>query len=334
MKFIAITLNGLEGITNNEIKEVLKAKIIKADKGKVVFDTDKENFKELRSAERVLSYLGEFKFKDFEDFGKKIESIDFSKVEDKFKIECKRVGEHDFNSVDISKIIGSYINKKYGKGGVFKDFKQIVYISIFEDYCYIGIDLTGKLSRRDYRIKVHASSINANLAYSMIRLSNFKDKEILLDPFCGDGVICIEAALLKKGKVFGIDKRDGYIRSCRINSKIAKADVDFSINNIEWLDTRFKKNEVDKVVSSVPYHTKRLEKEYVSNVYREFFNHLNYVLKKKGLVVLLCRYEEPLVSDAKDYGFILKDKIEVKFKGYSEFIFVFEKDLNNNVKEQ
>lgn len=326
MTYLGITLNGLDDVASEEIKDVVNGKIISKDRGKIIFSSKKNNFKNLRGVERVLRLIKEFNFNNLGEFEENIKDLNFSPVKGTFRVDCKRIGEHNFNSVDVGRVIGDVIFEKFNKKVDFKQPKNIVYVDIFNDKCFIGIDLTGKLSKRDYRIKVHASSINACLAYCMLRLSNLKANEVLLDPFCGDGIICIEAGFYKKCKVIGADKRAGYLRSCRINSKIAKVNSEF----IEYslLDDKIKKKGVDKVVSNVPCPTKRIGSGQAERIYKELFDKLNKFLKANGICVFLCNSTEQLVNNAKDYDFKLIDKIEIKFKDRNQYILRFGKGLN------
>ena len=326
MTYLGITLNGLENFASEEIKEVVNGKIISKDKGKVIFSSKKNNFKDLRSVERVLRLIKEFNFNNIGEFEDNIKDLDFSSAKDTFRIDCNRVGEHEFNSVDVGRIIGDIIFEKFKKKVDFKQPGDIVYVDILNDRCFIGIDLTGRLSKRDYRIKVHASSINACLAYCMLRLSNLKDNEVLLDPFCGDGIICIEAGFYKKCRVIGADKREGYLKSCRINAKIAKVNGEFV--NYNLLDDKINEGEVDKVVSNVPCPTRRIGESQVERIYKELFSRLSKLLKKNGVCIFLCSSTEQLIDNAKKYDFRLIDKIEIKFKDRNQYILRFEKDLN------
>ena len=43
----------------------------------------------------------------------------------------------------------------------------------------------------------HSASINESLAAGLIYLSNWNKKDYLVDPMCGSGTICSEAALIK-----------------------------------------------------------------------------------------------------------------------------------------
>ena len=326
MTYLGITLNGLENVASEEIKEVVNGKIISQDRGKIIFSSKKNNFKDLRGIDRVLSLIKEFNFNNIKEFEANIKDLDFSSVKDTFRVDCHRVGEHDFNSVDVARIIGEVIFEKFGKKVDFKQPRSIIYVDILDGKCFIGIDLTGRLSKRDYRIKVHSSSINACLAYCMLRLSNLKDNEVLLDPFCGDGVICIEAGFYKKCRVIGVDKREGYLRSCRINAKIAKVNSEFI--NYNLLDDNINEGEVDKVISNVPCPTKRIRNDQVERIYKELLDRLNKLLKNNGMCVFLCSSIEQLVDNAKRYNFRLIEKIELKFKDRNQYILLLEKGLN------
>jgi len=320
---LAITLNGLENVAADEIKETLKAKIIKKGKGKVVFETKKNNFNDLRSVDRILELLKEFNFKDIEELEENLKDIDFSLIKNTFRVDCNRIGEHDFNSQDIGKSIGEILFEKYKRKIDFKNPETIIYVDILDNHCFIGIDLTGKLCKRDYRFKVHSSSINACLAYSLVRLSDLKDNEVLLDLFCGDGIICIEAGFYKKARIIGVDNREGYLKSCRINAKIANKEVQFL--NKGLLESKIKGKEIDKVVSNVPSHTKRIGEGLVNSIYTTLFDRLNKILKDKGKCVFLTYSEKLLKNIAEEKGFKLVDEIEVKFKDRSQYILILEK---------
>jgi len=320
---LAITLNGLESIASDEIKEVLKAKIIKKDKGRIIFETKKNSFKDLRSIDRVLDLLKEFNFDHIEEFEENLKGIDFNLVKSTFRVDCNRIGDHDFNSQDISRSIGEILFEGYNKKIDFKNPETIIYVDILDNNCFIGIDLTGKLCKRGYRFKVHSSSINACLAYSLVRLSGLKDNEVLLDSFCGDGVVCIEAGFYKKARIIGVDNREGYLKSCRINSKIAKKEIEFL--NTGLLESKIKGKEIDKVVSNVPSHTKRRAEGLVNSIYSALFDRLNKILKENGKCVFLTYSKDLLKNIADEKGYRLIDEIEVKFKDRSQYILILEK---------
>lgn len=63
----------------------------------------------------------------------------------------------------------------------------------------ISIDLAGEpMHRRGYRKQHGAAPLRESRAAALLRMSGFKEKsfEYLIDPFCGTGTICIEAAMM------------------------------------------------------------------------------------------------------------------------------------------
>jgi tRNA (guanine10-N2)-dimethyltransferase len=77
--------------------------------------------------------------------------------------------------------------------------------------------------KRDSRVGM----LPPKLAQTMVNLANPSDKDIVLDPFCGTGVILQEAILMGFG-VYGTD--------------LEQRMIDFTAQNLRWLITDFAKN--------------------------------------------------------------------------------------------
>ncbi len=75
-----------------------------------------------------------------------------------------------------------------------------------------------QIEERDMKkpIRRNELSISPRLAKILINLSEVKDEEVILDPFCGIGVI-LEEALLQKIKAVGIDKDKKAVEDARKN---------------------------------------------------------------------------------------------------------------------
>lgn len=265
--FICITINGVEDISAKEVKG---KKILEK---RVLF---KKELKDYKSIDIVYKLIDKFEFSNFEDLIEKLIEIKF-KIKDSFKVECNREGVHNFKSVDVQKEINEFLIKK-GYKLDYKNAKTVIYIDIFDNNCLVGYLIKGNLHKRFYRIKINNQSINACLAYILLKLSNYKKNDILVDPFCKDGVICIEAALLRGKKIYGFDENKNSIRNARINAQLAKVKINFSICGIDWLSTKFKKNSV-KIITNL-FICNRNEQEY-SKILPEFFNQVYYVLKDR-----------------------------------------------------
>ncbi len=280
----------------------------------------------------------------------------------KIKLECERNGEHDFNSVDLVTETSELLRLEEYKTGS-KEYDLQIYIYIYKNNATIGIDFSGRdLSKRDYRVFTTASSIKGSLACALLKLSGYKPGEKILDPYCESGVIPIEAAIYASKKsvnyykkefeflkinselsnifeeedskekkkikeIYCYDKNLKNINSSKKNAKIAGMDknINFSKTDIEWLDTKFDKETVDKVITKIPSESKRQGEKIITKLYEELFYQIDYILKKKG-VAIICVMKDELAKKIAEKKH-LKLKRETSFySGKQEYkVLIFNK---------
>lgn len=343
MKGLAITLRGIEDIAINEIKEILKIKAEKITDGRIVFDIKKEG--ELakliylsRSIIKVLLLYDYFEFKTKEEIYSRIKKIKFGFLKDSFAVKCSRTGEHVFSSQELEPEIGSIILEQKKLKVDLTNPTTTVYLDIIGNMCFVGIDFSGELlSKRDYKVKTLNITLNSCLAFSLVKIAEWNEKEELLDPFCGSGEILIEAALFaldisphyyrkdkfpflklikfsfvkldktkkKKLKLYGFDKQLHNTQSCNINSKIAKVnkEIKFARYDLDWIDTKLNENSIDKIITQIPAPSKLLSEKDAEKIYREFFNQLNFILKKSGSITIITTKPELFISIAQKNNF-------------------------------
>ena len=306
MKAISTTIQGLEEVTIKEIKEILKVKAKVLKFTKVEFTTEEiDKFNKLtRSSLNTYQLIDKLKFKDIEDIENKIKKIDID-IKNSFVVRCHRVGTHKFNSLDIERRIGEIVYKKYKKRVEFENPETIVYIDIFNNYCFIG--LNPSTFKRNYKLRTNFLTLNSSLAYDLVRMVDYKINENLLIPFCSSGEIAIEACLFisktklnekpktkEKLKIITVGEN---IKNGVINSKIAGVYNLIKIKRLEmdWLDTEFKKNSIDKIIMYIPK----------KDDYSELFKQMKYILKKDGRICILS------TNKIKAEGFKVTKKIEI-----------------------
>lgn len=126
----------------------------------------------------------------------------------------------------------------------------------------------------------------------------------------------------KKLKIYNIDSSMKYLSYAKKNSKIAGIDkkISFSRMNIEWLDTKFKKGEIDKIATMMP----SLRTEEINKLYNEFFYQAEFILNKKGKIALIGN--KPFVKKySEKHKFRISDEKSI-FSGKKEYeIFVLNK---------
>ncbi len=323
MEVLVSCLKGIEDVCIKEIRELTKKKAVKVCDGRVKVGCDESSLKKLsenlRSGLRVAKLLGEFKLKSIVDMADKA-----SKFSKEFiapiSVRCSRQGNHDFKSNDIEKAVGEVLHNAGLKVDL-ENPKTKILIDIVNDEFFICILIAENLNKREYRIRSTGQSINATICYALVRLSGWKKEKVIMDPFSRDGTIAIEAAAFKFSLPLKFDKpisaKDQVIHcfdpllknvnNSETNSKLAGVNkaIRFSRYDIEWLDTRFGKGEVDYIVAVLPNYSGDRQKD-AEKQYKDLFYQAEFILAKNGQMALL--------SQTDIMGFIGKFKIESERK--------------------
>jgi len=83
-----------------------------------------------------------------------------------------------------------------------------VVVSLFQDSAQIYLDSSGdSLHKRGYRKRAGEAPISETLAAGILKLSGWNGETPLLDPMCGSGTFCIEAALLATNTAPGLFRK-------------------------------------------------------------------------------------------------------------------------------
>lgn len=202
------TLLGTESIVANEIRR-LGYETTQVVDGRVTFKGDeyaicRTNIN-LRSAERVMILLSEFKATSFEMLFDGVAQIpweNFIAKTDAFPVNGYSIKSKLYSVPDCQAIIKKSVVKRLGaKYGIewFDENGAVLPIrfSIMKDNVSVFLDTSGvSLYKRGYREKGVAAPLRETLAYTMIDISRWRGDRPFLDPFCGSGTVAIEAALL------------------------------------------------------------------------------------------------------------------------------------------
>ena len=219
IKLIAPCHFGLESVLKREILD-LGYDIDSVTDGRVTFLGDYEAVCYsnifLRTAERVLLFVGEFKAESFEDLFQGTMGIPWEEYipkDGKFwvtkaaSVRSKLFSPSDIQSV-MKKAMVERLKRSYGISWFEEtgaEFPLRVFIK--DDVVTIGMDTTGvSLHKRGYRKLTAKAPIAENLAAALIMLTPWKKDRILVDPFCGSGTIPIESALMAANIAPGMNR--------------------------------------------------------------------------------------------------------------------------------
>ena len=120
------------------------------------------------------------------------------------------------STIDSKKYTQSIVNKAILKKLVWENKQRFsdpnlrpinILVQIIENKCSIFVNTSGdSLHNRWYRLHTWDAPLKENLAASLLRLCNWHYKTPLLDPMCGSGTICIEAAMIARNIAPGLKR--------------------------------------------------------------------------------------------------------------------------------
>lgn len=313
-QLIATAAAGLEAVVGREIRELgIECQV---ENGRVRFEGDIESIIQtnlwLRSADRIKIIVGMFPAKTFEELFQGVFALDWENylpLGAKFpisKAKCVKSKLHNEPSVQAisKKAIVKKLQKYYARpegvplmenGPEFK-----IEVSILKDMATIMIDTTGSsLFKRGYRIDKGGAPIKENMAAAILLLSNWYPDKPLIDPTCGSGTFCIEAALIGKNIAPGLYRSFAFedwtwvekdqVQKARAEARAQmKQDVQLDISGSD-LDARMieiAKNNAEEagVVDSILFKQMRLQDLHTDKI--------------NGVIISNPPYGERLLDDS------------------------------------
>ena len=211
-KMIAKTFYGFEEILSEELLKLGAQKIIKGNRN-VSFYGDKgfmyKSNISLRTALKIIKPIKEFKFKDIDEYYKKIYEIkweDYLDFNSSFLINSvvfnsKIFNNSKFTSLKAKDAIVDRFRNKFKNRPSINSFNPELKIEIHvnRNFCTISLDSSGEsLHKRGYKKYNSAAPLNEVLAAGIILMSAWDKKSDLLDSMCGTGTFLIEAAMIAR----------------------------------------------------------------------------------------------------------------------------------------
>ena len=218
-ELIATATFGIEAVVKRELQN-LGFKITKSEDGKITYTGDERAIVKsnlwLRSADRVLLKMGEFRAVTFEELFQQIKGMEWENLipaDGKFTVTGTSV-KSALHSVPACQSIGKKAIverlKEYYGLETFPETgaEYTVKITILKDNVTVTVDTSGAgLHKRGYRVMDVAAPIKETLAAAMVHLSFWKPGRYLMDPCCGSGTIPIEAAMIGRNIAPGLGRK-------------------------------------------------------------------------------------------------------------------------------
>ena len=219
LELIAPCHFGLESVLKREIID-LGYEISKVEDGRVTFLGDAEAICRanifLRTAERILLKVGEFKVVTFDELFEKTKALPWETyipANGKFwvtkaaSVKSKLFSPSDIQSI-MKKAMVERMKSRYHQEWFPEDGASYpVRVFLMKDMVTVGIDTSGiSLHKRGYRQMTAKAPITETLAAALIMLTPWRKDRILVDPFCGSGTFPIEAAMIAANIAPGMNR--------------------------------------------------------------------------------------------------------------------------------
>ena len=240
----------------------------------------------------------------------------FLSSEDSFSIRMLRFGgvSKELSRVHLEGYLGKLLADKTGAKvdlrSPKKPFRGILAGSLFHLGLIIHQRPKGSIHRRRPRKRAvfHPSTMPPKIARCLVNLSEVRDGETFLDPFCGVGGIAIEASLLGCD-VVGVDALSRMVRSARRNLS------HFGLKSYGLLrgDARnIPLRRVDAIATDPPYGTGASTlKSTTRDILASFLPEAKMILSPGGKVVFASPLGTGAVGLAESQGFKVYDRHEL-----------------------
>ena len=354
MTLIIPTLFGIEGIVSQELKRLGAADIVTHD-GKVEFTGDYRDIAKvnlwIRSGERVLIKLGEFKALTFDELFEGVKALEVENYIGKndefpvkgYSLKSKLFSVPDCQSI-IKKALVNRLSEKYHISW-FEETgpKKQIQFSIFNDIVTVMLDTTGPgLHKRGYRAVSNEAPLRETLAAAIISLTHFRAGDFLYDPFCGSGTISIEAAMYAANIAPGLKRRFAGENFPEIDKKIWLDERLAARDLIRKSDNHIFSSDIDP--SAIKLTLENAKKAGVEEyITAETVDVKDFKLKENKYSVVVCNppYGERLMEQRaaedmyKEMGGIFKDLPQTKFyilTSHEDFESLYGKKADKNRK--
>lgn len=219
-ELIATCGAGLEALVGKEVRDLGIDCVV--ENGRVRFTGTKETIATcnlwLRVADRIKIVVGEFKAYSFDELFEGVKALPWEKylpLDANFPVAGKSIKSKLYSTPDVQRIT---------KKAIVEKLKQIYHrpssvplaetgalyqleVGLLKDEVLLTLDTTGpSLFKRGYRQEKGGAPLKENLAAALVLLTNWRKDRPFVDPVCGSGTICIEAALIGANMAPGFNR--------------------------------------------------------------------------------------------------------------------------------
>lgn len=220
MKFFATCARGLESVLADELR-ALKARDVTVGRGGVHFQGNLTTLYQanlwLRTAIRVLQPIHEADVQSPDELYAAVKSLDWSRYmtpRHTLAVDCNvrdsAITHSRYAALRVKDAICDQFVERAGKRPSVDVERPMVGLNlhIFQNHAVLSLDSSGdSLHKRGYRPIQTKAPLNEALAAGLVQLTGWRGDVPFVDPMCGSGTLCIEAAWLALDRPPGLTRK-------------------------------------------------------------------------------------------------------------------------------
>jgi tRNA (guanine6-N2)-methyltransferase len=207
----------------------------------------------------------------------------------KFRVVARMAGEHEFRRVDFQRAVERGILERGDHTWRLEEEDADVefWATMIDAEFFITVRLSDDSMRhREYKAAHRPASLRASSAAALGWLSEPREDDVVLDPFCGAGTILIERAHLGRyAMLIGSDRDHAALAAAQIN--VAARYKPIRLENWDAGALPLDDASVSKIVTNLPWGMRYGSHGENRKLYPLWFKEFGRVLKSGGTMVIL-----------------------------------------------
>lgn len=246
----------------------------------------------------------------------------------KFRVIARMAGEHEFRRVDFQRAVERGIAERGDHTWRLEeeDADVELWATMIDAEFFLTVRLNDdRMRHREYKTAHRPASLRASSAAALGFLSQPREDDVVLDPFCGAGTILIERAHLGRyAMLIGSDRDAAALAAARIN--VGARYKPIRLENWDAGAIPLGDASVNKIVTNLPWGLRYGSHGENRKLYPLWFSEFARVLKSGGVMVMLTA-EWRLMRELERIGKIAPSRIiRVSVLGRPAAIYVCRKE--------
>jgi tRNA (guanine6-N2)-methyltransferase len=207
----------------------------------------------------------------------------------KFRVIARMAGEHEFRRVDFQRAVERGILERGDHTWRLEeeDADLEFWATMIDAEFFLMVRLSDdRMRHREYKTAHRPASLRASSAAALAWLSEPREDDVVLDPFCGAGTILIERAHLGRyAMLLGSDRDPAAIAAARVN--VGERYKPIQLENWDAGALPLGDASVSKIVTNLPWGIRYGSHGENRKLYPLWMREFARVLKRGGAMVML-----------------------------------------------